>query len=193
MPIVPYIRLSEMIMIGLPPYWHRGGDLVAHHQRAAVADKRDHLRARPAQRRRDRHRHARAHRADHRRQEHLALAEADIAVDEAAEIAGVGRHRRVRRQVLVDLADDRGEIDAVARSAPIPSPAACGGSRCSPATQPRRFAASRRRAALQQRLDDLVRARRRCRDRGARRGRPRSRRARHGRTAVAAAAPSGSV
>ncbi len=119
MPIVPYIPLSEMIMIGLAPYWQGGGDLVAGHQRAAVADKGHHLRSRPAQRRGHRHRHAGAHRADDRGEEHLALAEADIAVDKAAEIAGIGRHRRVGREVLVDLADDRREIDPVARRLPF--------------------------------------------------------------------------
>src|SRR5438270_14067560 len=113
MPIVPYIRLSEMIMIGAAPYWQ------------AVAISLPIINAPPSPRkattcfpgrpqcRRDRHRHAGAHRPDYRGQEDLALAEADIAVDEAAEIAGVGGNRRVGREVLVDLTDDRGEIDPV--------------------------------------------------------------------------------
>ena len=96
-----------------------GGDLVAHHQGAAVAEKGDDLLPRPAQCRGNRHRHAGAHRPDHRGQEDLALAEADIAMHEAAEIAGVGRYGRVGREVLVDLADDRREIDAVVGGVPF--------------------------------------------------------------------------
>src|SRR3977135_3542285 len=107
MPIVPYIALSEMIMIGAAPYWQGGGISLPlinqppppRHPNtpAPAADNRARLRPRPAQRGGDRHRHARPHRADHRGQKDLALPEADIAVHEAAEIASVGRHRPIGR------------------------------------------------------------------------------------------------
>ena len=106
-------------MIGLAPYCRRWRSRCP--SSSAPPSPRNATTCVPGRRKRrgDRHRHARAHRADHRRQKHLALAEADIAVHEAAEIAGVGRHRRVGREVLVDLADDRREIDAVACRLPF--------------------------------------------------------------------------
>ena len=129
MPIVPYMPLSEMIMIGLAPYWQ------------AVAISLPIINAPPSPTKATTCVPGRRNAAataigmpepiapTTEDEKDLPLAEADIAMDKAAEIAGVGRHRGVGRQVLVDLADDRGEIDAVARSAPIPWPAACGGSR----------------------------------------------------------------
>jgi hypothetical protein len=100
MPIVPYMPLSEMIMIGLAPYWRAVAISIPGHHRAAIVEEGDDLRAGQTQRRHHRHRHARAHRTDHRGEHDLALAKADIAVDETGEIAGVGRHRRIGRQCL---------------------------------------------------------------------------------------------
>ena len=97
-----------------------GGELVAHHQRAAVAHEGHHLRARPADGGGDRHRHARAHRAHHRGQEHLPLPEADMAVQEGGEIAGVRGDGGVRGEMLADLGDDGGEVHPVLARLPGP-------------------------------------------------------------------------
>ena len=96
-----------------------GGDLVAHHQRAAVAEERNYLRSRPAQCRGNCHRYAGPHCANHRGKKDLPLAEADVTVHKAAEISGVGRDCGVGRQVLVDLTDDCGEIYAVGGGLPF--------------------------------------------------------------------------
>jgi hypothetical protein len=77
------------------------------------------LRAGPPQRRRDGHGHPGAHRANYRGEKDLPLAEADVAMDKTTEISSVGRDGGVGRQVLVDLADDRGEIHAVASGLPF--------------------------------------------------------------------------
>src|SRR5262249_50692029 len=90
-----------------------GGDLISHHQRAPGTEKSDDPRPSPAPCCCNRHWHARAPPTDDPREKDLALPKTDIAMHKAAEIAGIGRNRRVRRQVLVDFADDIGEIDPV--------------------------------------------------------------------------------
>src|SRR5205823_5688999 len=87
----------------------------------------------------------------------LALAKADIAMHKAGEIAGVGGDGRVRRQVLVDLAGYRSEIDAVTGRLPFfgQQPAV---DRVQPIDPAAALAGIRRGALPQQRLDDLVRA-----------------------------------
>jgi len=99
--------------------------------------------------------HAGAHRTDHRGEKNLALPEADIAVHEAGEIAGIRCHRSIGRQVLVDFADDCGEIDPVCGRLPFLGEqfAVDGVQTFDPAAA---LAGIGWRAVLQQRLDHLV-------------------------------------
>jgi hypothetical protein len=91
----------------------RDRQLVAGHQKAAIADEADHLPPRMAQRDGDGTRNAEAHDPCHRAEELLRRAKGEVAVDQRRRDAGIRHDDDVGRQPRREIGDHIAEDDAV--------------------------------------------------------------------------------